>query len=648
MSERKRPSSQYETGVVRALAAREQFPHPGEFYGKSPMEHTALFASAPWHHPVAFRDEDLLDKYSTADVLSDGLHRSIIETDDWARHCILPDRALVKVYDAARGRKMSCAEARAAFTRVVYQRLHRFPGTTLVPPEYEFDFCLYRTRGEERYGDRLVDVVDAALERGGEPEPDERWLCFDRPILRAEFRYLRRNDDKAFWESMKWERRTRSRMGLIVPYQNVEVEFVQETERRTRYVEIPDHWASYEVPRGFNVDLPPVLTYCGKHMIRNRASGMWSVFYTEWIARVGAALLWECYDNYRLFWVPPAVRYWIRHINLDVVLGSPGNYAELRHLLDKIDDVNWDAVNVRNQQRGAGQRDRSPISKSAVSGDYVNYDPWNHEEVSRERAFELRKAERHVADDHRIGYVFSAFPDVSGLHPDEDEMDESDDTPANGGNGNGAAAGGNNGAEADKERGERESEVPLYVEDREGDPQNVDMLDVDETPQGRDDDVVGSFRGSGMTWLDDARKARGTQLEFLRRFLHDAGVEMGTDVTSLDSMRTAVKRQLGGDGASPQGRGGPSASSRAQPPRKRVVVQRRSMAEDPEDERAASRNVNTAPTVSQAGVGSRAESRGTVAAQGKKPVADNASRSAERGSTGTPVKGSEGKRPKTT
>ena len=89
-------------------------------------------------------------------------------------------------------RRAPVGEVRVAFTKLVYQRFHRFPGTTLVPEEYGFDFHPYRTRGEELYGERLVAILQDADQWRGSPQPCDAALRFSRPIFRAEFRFLRR------------------------------------------------------------------------------------------------------------------------------------------------------------------------------------------------------------------------------------------------------------------------------------------------------------------------------------------------------------------------------------------------------------------------------------------------------------------------
>ena len=50
----------FETGSIRAPAHRRVFRHVGDFMGQGPIEHAELFAGAPWHDPVSYRDEALI------------------------------------------------------------------------------------------------------------------------------------------------------------------------------------------------------------------------------------------------------------------------------------------------------------------------------------------------------------------------------------------------------------------------------------------------------------------------------------------------------------------------------------------------------------------------------------------------------------
>lgn len=91
-------------------------------------------------------------------------------------------------------------------------------------------------------------------------------LCFQQPLLRAEFRYLRKCHI-LFWDFSRLEHRTRSTLGYLVPYQMVEVGCVRSASWVGRYVPIKEHLAAVESRSKSPAELPPVLTYVGSHLV---------------------------------------------------------------------------------------------------------------------------------------------------------------------------------------------------------------------------------------------------------------------------------------------------------------------------------------------------------------------------------------------
>ena len=72
--------------------------------------------------------------------------------------------------------------------------------------------------------------------------------------------------------------------------------------------------------------------------------GLWVVALTEFTALAAAFLLWDVYDNRRLWVLSGCLIRFIRELNLTEVLGGVLNYAEVRKLLDVIDEVDWASV----------------------------------------------------------------------------------------------------------------------------------------------------------------------------------------------------------------------------------------------------------------------------------------------------------------
>lgn len=79
-------------------------------------------------------------------------------------------------------------EVRGAKALVAYQRLFRTPGEDMVPPDYGFDFHLFRTRLEVRYMERLGQTTGHIWAHVGVLRLLRELILWARPIGRAEFR----------------------------------------------------------------------------------------------------------------------------------------------------------------------------------------------------------------------------------------------------------------------------------------------------------------------------------------------------------------------------------------------------------------------------------------------------------------------------
>ncbi|CAN8076692.1 unnamed protein product [Agarophyton chilense] len=164
-----------------------------------------------------------------------------------------------------------------------------------------------------------------------------------------------------------------SGLGFFVPYQNTEINRISPFYEFGRYAPLPGWWSSVEVCRGCYVELPPVVSYLGSYFIEDPHSGLWSVVLTEWAVRAAAYILWEAYDQYRLWYLPPRLRGYIRQLDLQLPLGGVNNADEAQELIDIIGRVNWAVVPARQSGRGqeAGRADRSPGRRTPLAGDFI-------------------------------------------------------------------------------------------------------------------------------------------------------------------------------------------------------------------------------------------------------------------------------------
>lgn len=172
----------------------------------------------------------------------------------------------------------------------------------------------------------------------------------------------------------QWERRVRSRTGLLVPYHTVRSN--ASAKSLGRYVRIPPHFRPWETPRGLFSDLPPVLTYGASALIADPSAGAWSLFYTEWTAKVVCALLWGLYPSLWLFWLPQALRDAIMTVNVTQFMGGVHNYREVCELVGRIWAIAWVEVPESNRCRSQPMKPDQLPGRDAAGGDYVLFDPW--------------------------------------------------------------------------------------------------------------------------------------------------------------------------------------------------------------------------------------------------------------------------------
>ena len=271
-------SRQYFAGSIAANASR-QYPHPHQLWNLNPRSHsaTALFSRAPWFDVAGFREQSLIAQYASGGRLPDNFELSALNRPEWALRFAIPLRDMVRRHPQNRMR-MNDADTATEYVRVLYRRMGRFFSGYSVPIDYPFDTWYYRTAGEMNYGVTLATVLThAEVWDGSCHRPKNEALSIGQQ-LRAEFRFLDRIQHMdGFHRHLKWERRSRSRFELLVPYQNGEVERMTQIARTGGFVTLPYHWQDYEVAQGFLCELPPVLTYLGSRMISNPSSGLWTV-----------------------------------------------------------------------------------------------------------------------------------------------------------------------------------------------------------------------------------------------------------------------------------------------------------------------------------------------------------------------------------
>ena len=436
---------EFKGGIFSAPSRPLSLPHLQDSEDVDPRYDSQVFWRAPWMWTSMVKDPSLINPYVLADELPGNLPIAAIESDDWQRRCVLATQDIWKSTP-----NETVAETRAAFTKLIYQRMYRFPGREPVPARLRLDMWAFRTDGEIQYGYNLARLDWNRWH--GRIRPRVEALCFARPILRADFRYVSKFDvAPEYWGRIKWERRARSRTGYLVPMHCIEIDRVRRNSRASRYLALPATFSNgqMEMPRGFLADLPPVLTYLGSELINNFCdSGLWVVLYSEWVAKVAAALLWEVYDNMKVWFTPPTLRGFIRDIDLSFALGSASNYRDVIHLMDIIDTTNWAEVPLEWSFRGNRPlaQDASPGRHEATAGDFVYYDPWLRRRLNSSREVEAARSGAPTRPENQLsGYIFDEeMGDQEGTNEVnfEDQSDvDAEPTQGSGANESGAVEG---------------------------------------------------------------------------------------------------------------------------------------------------------------------------------------------------------------
>ena len=412
----------FSAGQFAAPADELVFPHLQDFDDADFRLDTDVYWRAPWFWPAAINDLSLIEQYASSGVLPGNLPVDVVKSPNWKRRCVVPTSDLINRNQVPQN------ILRSRFAKLCYQRFFRNPGRSPVPSSLDLDVHWFRTESEVEYGYHLAELdIGQWL---GQYRPCLAALCFTRPILRAEFRYVRKYEVAPdYWERVKWERRSRARHGYYIPLQYIEVDMIREHARYGRYVPFHHQWHEYETPMGFLVDLPPVITYRGIELASSATnSGLWVVFYSEWIAKCAAALLWDAYDHFRVWCLPKAVCAGIRELDLSDALGSVNNYHDALHLVSVIESIDWHAVPAN--QRSRTRTFRHDVGRSAAAGDYILYDPWRRMQLdNHDAAVEAYHNSPEMPEDHPIGYVF-ADQGAWNSNMEEDTAPNGDETQA--------------------------------------------------------------------------------------------------------------------------------------------------------------------------------------------------------------------------
>ena len=384
------------------------FPAPStyDFVGENPFDPGALavLVGAPWLHPAAYLEYARVSRYVRNYRLPGGLPVDALYSAVWQR-CCLARPGEISPFVPHHLRHLS---AEQNYVREVYSHVWEIRGTDTYDVDQRVDTWGPRHDFETTYVERLISLPEGVLVRWGNRFiVAQSALLYARTLLPLEFRYLKKGGDRHFNEFVRSELRVRSRDGLLVPGQHREYLAFTPEARRQRYLEVTPQWRRLEVPRGLYAELSTVITYLTSALHGHPESGYWVVVYTEFVAQVAAFVLWDAYDNRRLWALSPDMIRFIRELDLSRVLGSAENFQELLRLVNRIEQKDWLTVPETNSSRSRGARggpgrqsrryhvDHSP-GKTSAGGDYFHFDPRTNEEITAEEARERGKADSWV------------------------------------------------------------------------------------------------------------------------------------------------------------------------------------------------------------------------------------------------------------
>lgn len=355
------------------------FPSPYSLW-TIPSDNRRVHAQAPWFFPSAYRSVGLINSFLDAEGwLPGGVPVAALETHEWNTRVIFPDDALRPSRPTR-----TMAGRRNVFNQVLLYKMELLWGMEKVPPSFNFDLWVYRTPEEAAIGQKLASLWSRVPAWRGVADYHQDALLWSLPRLPAGYQYLKKGTDSFWLDTVRVERRARARYGVLAQWHQPEVEHVEVLYQDERWVTVPRWFEEWEVPQGFWAELGPPLAYIGSQIQRDRQSGWWVVVLTNWVVEVWAYALWEAFDTWRLWWLPPKIREAVNHLNLRPALGLDG-VRDAQQAVSLMNSIDWDRVPRDQRSRLSVSADWS-VGRTGDVGDYVYVNPEEWRLVSKSEA----------------------------------------------------------------------------------------------------------------------------------------------------------------------------------------------------------------------------------------------------------------------
>lgn len=281
----------------------------------------------------------------TPEGLSMGLSALVTDSFEYQRRMVV--RGASSVFN-------QCSQSRGGgwdeFKDQVLYKMDLLQDMPLVPRSFNFDLWCYRTEEEARIGAKLYELWHRVSGWQGVADYHQAAILWRLPRLPAEYRTLKKAEDFFWAETVRMERRLRARCGILAQWHQPEAEGINTYEQVNRWLVLPHWFKDWEVAQGFWAELGPPLAYIGSALMADRTSGWWVVVLTNWVVEVWVYEIWEAFDTWRLWWLPPRVRDAVEVLDLSPVLGCDG-IQDAKSAVRLLRETDWDAVPIENQSR---------------------------------------------------------------------------------------------------------------------------------------------------------------------------------------------------------------------------------------------------------------------------------------------------------
>lgn len=157
-------------------------------------------------------------------------------------------------------------------------------------------------------------------------------MCFEKPRLYVNFRYLKKTDSQYWSNFARNERRTQSATGLAVPHLCVTQNNIPSTSRMFAYAKLTVGRTRIEIPIGCYSEPSLVFHYKGSAS-RNPRSGYPVVDYTGFVAKTVAFDLFDAYDDYRIWRLSRQMIEFTRKLTFKLVLESGRSVEDFTRIL---------------------------------------------------------------------------------------------------------------------------------------------------------------------------------------------------------------------------------------------------------------------------------------------------------------------------